>query len=58
MHPKMTQLNVIHEVGDSDQSSGSDDDTGPSSQGEAAGAGGEAATTDTDSPVFTRKTLG
>lgn len=55
MHPRMSQLNVIHEVGDSqDESSSSDDDTVPPSE---SPQGGEASN-DTDNPVFTRKTLG
>ena len=54
----MTQINVIHEVGDSqndcsDSDSGSDDDNVPVT---TSNEGGEA-TTDTDSLFFSRPTL-
>ena len=54
----MTQINVIHEVGDSENEcsdSGSDDDgdTGPLTE---SNAGGEA-TNDTDTLFFSRPTL-
>ena len=57
----MTQLNVIHEVGDSQtESSGSDDDSEPLIDGQAAADEAvptAAATTDTDSLAFSRPTL-
>ena len=53
----MTQLNVIHEVGDSqNESSGSDDDTEPLIDGQP-GEDEAAPTTDTDSLAFSRPTL-
>ena len=54
MHPRMTQLNVIHEVGDSQDESTDDDTASPTTDIPVEQGEGNA---DTESLCFSRDTL-